>query len=1001
MFLRPLFALGLVFTALPALALDPAKSITQYAHRIWSQEEGLFQPTIYSLLQTRDGLIWLGTEDSLIRFDGIHFREFNEGRSVLHGSLIRSLAEDNQGNLWVGSLGAGVVRISPRGQATQFSMAQGLPSNSVFKVLAAADGSIWACTNAGLVHIRGNRIQVLTTAEGLPSNRLRTACLAADGSLWIAGLDFGLSHQSGSRFVGVPFQRTRITALECSPNGTVWIGTVSGLTSIPARSANAYTAANRLPDSEISALSQGPDGTLWIGSGNGITRLRNGEVSVYRPRDGLSHSQVLALLIDREGDLWAGTKNGLDQFANGKVTPFTTSEGLLSNDAGPVVEDNGGHLWIGSKDKGLSFFDGRRFHSLTTRQGLLSDSILSLAVNSAGSLWVGTSRGLNLVRDGKIAGSYLKGSPVRSLFADAQDTLWIGTDRGLNRLFHGRLSQILSVQSSVLAMSGDARVPLFASLSDSALYVFKQNRFSLRPLTITHAVDCFLLDPASHSIWMGTLGSGLLRWKNGAITHVYVKDGLYDDRIYSILCDRNSNFWLASSKGVFRLSQKELTDFADGKRRSITSLPFSTGQLRFECQGGVQPAACRTKDGRLWFSTTTGVVVIDPNHLQSNQSPPPVKIFSILVDGERSEPAGQLRIQPGQAKNIELRYAGLSFVSPEKVTFRYRLEGYDRVWIDAGTRREAFYTNLPPGPFVFRVEARNADGVWSAQPASLAFIVEPLLYQRRWFFPVLALLAGLLVLAGLRLRIRRLKQRFSLVLAERNRIARELHDTLLQGLSGITMQMQALWTKLPPSSERDQLNGIICDAGRCSKEARQSLWGLRAPAPAALSFSQKLIELARQSVAGRRISLSEQVDPINLSATPDTEYQLLRIAREAISNALQHAGALHLAIKLDQIEKTLRLTIEDDGFGFNHVDQPPRGHFGLQGMRERAAEIGAELSIASAPGRGTRVTVSLPLSVSPEPQSPTGTHRASTERLAPVKSVGVSPIRNARLLKRS
>ena len=944
--------------------------MTQYAHRIWGQEEGLFQPTIYSLLQTRDGLIWLGTQDSLIRFDGIHFREFDEGRSVLHGSLIRSLAQDTSGNLWAASLGSGLVRIAPDGNVKQFSTRNGLRSNVVFSVIAAADGSVWACTSDGLVRILGEHLQLFTTADGLASNRLRTACVAGDGALWVAGLDEGLSRQTGSRFseVSLPerFARASINALACSSDGAVWVGGLAGLTSISARQPSSYTSADGLPDNEVLSLAQGRDGTLWIGTDGGVTRLRNGELSVYRPRDGLSHSQVLALMVDREGDLWAGTKNGLDQFADGKVTPFTTSEGLLSNDAGPVIEDHSGRLWIGTANGGLNCFDGRRVCSLTTRQGLTSDSIFSLALSPAGDLWVGTANGLNRLRDGKISQTYrvrdgLLGPEVHSLFVDSGGVLWIGTNRGLQSLAGGTFKNRFPSAASVLAITGDNPGRIFASLSDSELYLLQGQRFARRTLTTSHPVDCFLLDSAKRTLWMGTLGSGLLRYRNGVLTHIYVKDGLYDNRIYSILRDDQSNVWLASSKGIFRLTEGELNDFADGRRSSVTSLPFSTGQLRFECQGGVEPAACRTRDGRLWFSTTTGVVVIDPKHLQSNLSPPPVKIFALLVDGERYPPYGRIHIKPGRAHNMEIRYAGLSFVSPEKVTFRYRLDGYDRRWVDAGSRREAFYTNLPPGAFAFAVEARNADGVWSSRPAVLTFAVDPRLYQHIWFFPALAALLGLAAFAFLRLRIRRLKQRFALVLAERNRIARELHDTLLQGLSGMTMQLQALWTTLPPTREREQLSEIIRDAGRCSREARQSLWGLRTGDPIDRIFSEKLRQMARECVANRHIALHERIEPVDLSTLPDAEYQLLRISREAIANTIKHAGALHLTVSLQQANSSVILSVQDDGLGFLPADSAPQGHFGVQGMHERAAEIGAELSVLSSASGGTRITVTLPL----------------------------------------
>ncbi|MBV8866937.1 MAG: hypothetical protein JO210_16195, partial [Acidobacteriaceae bacterium] len=404
----------------------------------------------------------------------------------------------------------------------------------------------------------------------------------------------------------------------------------------------------------------------------------------------------------------------------------------------------------------------------------------------------------------------------------------------------------------------------------------------------------------------------------------------------------------------------------DGRRKAVTSLPFTTGQLRFECRSGVQPAACRTKDGRLWFSTTNGLVVVDPNSLAKNQVPPPAAITALIVNGKRLAPASVPHLPPHETNNIEIRYAGLTFISPEKATFRYRLEGYDRTWMDANERRAAFYTNLPCGNFVFKVEARNSDGVWSSRAASLAFVVEPRFYQRRWFFPLVAIALALSVIAGFRMRIRRLRRGFQLILAERNRIARELHDTLLQGLSGITMQMQALWARLPSSREREFLSEIIRDAGACSAEARQSLWGLRTTAQSECDFSDRLVQLVRNAVYGRDISLSLMVEPVPLIEQPDVEHQLLRIVQEAVSNSLKHAAALQLTVKLYGRDGALHLLIDDDGSGFTNATGRTRGHFGIRGMQERAEEIGAEFSIVSSPGNGTSVRICLPISKSPE-----------------------------------
>ena len=964
------FLLGIYLR--PGAALDPNKTLVQYAHRIWGQEEGLFQPTIYSILQTRDGFLWLGTQDSLIRFDGMHFREFDE--TAFHQILIRTLIEDGNGNLWVGSVGGGVANITPAGVVTRFTTKQGLPSDSVFCLASDAKHQIWICTNQGLAVLKGKQVRVFTTADGLPTNQIRSTCQSKDGTRWVAGLDFGLARLNGSRFTtytGPGLSRKEsVTALACGSDGSVWVGKTSGLTEIRNGVSRAFTTRDGLPDNAVSALAAEADGSLWIGTNDGISRYRNGEISVYRTRDGLSHSLVLSLYVDREGSLWAGTKDGLDQFTDGKVTPYTTSQGLSGNEVGPVLEDAAGRLWIGTLGEGLNSFDGHRFRTLTTRNGLVDNTILSLEAGKTGDLWVGTRRGINRLRNGKVMATYtrkngLSGMEVRALFVDGQAILWAGTDKGLNR-FNGRTftedrmgSQFNS--TGVVALAGGHTVRLFVSTAAPGFDLLHDKKWTSDSVDVLRSIDCYYLDHAHHSAWMGTLGSGLLRWRNNVFTHVRVKDGLYDNRIYSIVRDDRANFWMASSKGIFRVSQKELDDFADGKIHSVTSIPFSTGQLRFECQSGVQPAAYRTHDGRLWFSTTNGLVVVDPHHLISNQIPPSVQVTAILVNGQRVDLHKNLQLKPSEG-NVEIRYAGLSFISPEKVSFRYMLDGYDKAWTEAGMRREAFFTNLPPGQFRFKVMAHNADGIASVEPAVLDFMVEPRLYQRVWFFPALAILFALAIVTGYRMRIRQLKQRFDLVLAERSRIARELHDTLLQGLSGITMQLQALWTKLPSSKEKQFLQEIIQDASRCSTQARQSLWGLRAVGTAAsLEFSEKLAQLARQAVEGKPPFLSLKLKPVSLSDFPDIEYQLLRIVQEVISNTLAHSRAKNIEIHLRLDDHELKLTLEDDGIGFETLGQQPFGHFGLTGMRERADEIGADLTVTSVPGRGTKTCIRLSL----------------------------------------
>jgi signal transduction histidine kinase/ligand-binding sensor domain-containing protein len=956
--------------------LDPGKRVTQYAHRIWGQEEGLFQPTIYSILQTKDGFLWLGTQDSLIRFDGMRFRQFELDGSAVQRKLVRDLAQDREGDLWAALVGGGVVKITSNEEVTRYTTQNGLPSDNTSCVVSDSHDALWICTDRGLARLAEGRVRVTTTAQGLPSNGIRSTCEATDGTRWVSGWDFGLARSHGERFTAYSNSqiapRDNVTALLCAADGSIWAGKETGLVKIQASGSRTFTVREGLPDNNVSALAQAPDGSIWIGTNDGVSRYRDGEFSVYRTRDGLSHSLVLSLYIDTEGSLWAGTKDGLDQFTDGKVTPYTTEDGMASNETGPVLEDAAGRLWIGTLGSGLDIFDGRTFTRLTAGDGLASDTVLSLAADPSHGVWAGTSQGLNLIRKRKLIRTYsqrdgLSSSEIRALFIDTKGTLWAGTSRGLDRLTGTRFERAAlsdsKLETGIVALGGGHTVRLFASTAPSGLYSIADESAANYPVDILHPIDCYYLDRVRHAVWMGTLGSGLLRWENQKLTHVRVKDGLYDNRIYSILRDDQANFWMASSKGIFRVGQRELEDFADGKTRSIASLPFSTGQLRFECRSGVQPGACRTRDGRLWFSTTNGLVVVDPNHLVSDRVPPPVKVTAVVVNGRRSMPDQKLRFKPFE-NNVEIRYAGLSFVSPEKVSFRYKLQGYDKGWTDAGGRREAFFTNLPPGIFRFEVMARNADGIWSRQAAAVDFRIEPRFYQHAWFFPLLAVGLALAGVGAYRMRIRRLRQRFDVVLAERTRIARELHDTLLQGLSGVTMQLQALWTRLPASKEKQFLADIIQDAGRCSTEARQSLWGLRRGGTPVLEFRDKLAVLARQAAAGHSVCLELRLEPVPLNHMPDTEYQLLRIAQEAISNALAHAGARTLEVELLIEGGLLRLSIADDGSGFSSGVDAPFGHFGLTGMRERAAEIGATLSVESSPASGTRVQIELPMSAS-------------------------------------
>jgi len=420
---------------------------------------------------------------------------------------------------------------------------------------------------------------------------------------------------------------------------------------------------------------------------------------------------------------------------------------------------------------------------------------------------------------------------------------------------------------------------------------------------------------------------------------------------------------MASSKGIFSVSRADLLKFAAGKIQTVNSTPFSPleGLQAVECKPGVQPSAWRMLDGSLSFSTTHGLVAIDPNRVQVKFTPPPLVIESVTIDGRSQTPAEVKGLAPGN-KNLEFVYTALSFRVPSRIAFRYKLEGFDKNWNDAGTRRQASYTNLPPGNYRFHVTACNPDGTCNDQGASLAFTLPAFFYQRPWFFAVCTILAIFLARLAYAFRIQHLKRQFGIVLGERSRIARELHDTLIQGFSGVTMEMQALAARLP-AGHREALLDIVNDAANCLSEARRSVAELRRNPAEEAGLAAGISQVAKQAAGVNGPVLLLDLDPVPPGLPAYVEYNLLRISQEAVTNCAKHSGAANIEVTLRVTEECVRLSVKDDGAGFQTGwdGESPDGHFGLTGMKERAKDIGADFRVDSAPRAGTTVAVSLPV----------------------------------------
>ena len=934
-------------------------------------QTGLPQATIFSIQQTHDGYLWLGTQRGLVRFDGVRFTMPDSSNAVsLQSTWVRSLLEDEQHSLWIGTSDMGLIRLRD-GVMTPYSLREALPSTSIHCLAPGVRGEFWVCTASGLVRAAGGKFVTYGTEQGLSTNNIRGACETPDGKLWSGGDSAELNVWDGARFTrhrlaSLPKNAT-VRAMLCASDGAIWIGATSGLIRLMNGKERRFTKSDGLADDWVDALAEGGGGSLWIGTKNGFSRVLNGEIESFRAKDGLSQSTVYALHEDREGSLWVGTKHGLDQFFDGRTIPFTANEGLPSNDTGPVFQDRSGNIWVGTLGAGLGKFNGRGFSVLTTRQGLVSNTIRALAEDAEGNLWVGTDAGLNRFRNGLVDRTYttqdgLPGNAIRCLFRDRHGQLWAGTRSGAAVFRPGRFVRG-SGQAAILALGEDGAGRLFAATEGGGLEIDAGRK--LQPAQpnsgLPRDVDALYKDREG-LLWMGTLGGGLRLLKDGKVFTFWMRDGLFDDDIYGIASDSRDRLWMACSNGIFSVNRSDLLKFAAGSISKFSSTPYiPTDALRtIECKPGVQPAVWRMRDGALWFSTIRGVIVLDPSHLDRKLSPPPVVIEEVTVNGRQEDPSRIESMLPGQ-KNLEFRYTGLSYYAPSRLTFRYKLDGFDRDWTQAGSRREALYTNLPPGKYVFRVTACNVDGTCDQTGSSVAFSLAPEYYQRAWFFPLCAAIIAACVWIAYRLRIRDYKAQFDMILGERSRIARELHDTLIQGFSGVTMEMQALCAKLSSPEEKRTLQEIVQDAAKSLREARRSVAGLRAAPGSQSGLGAAIAAAARQITEAKDIRLKLKLERSPSGLPAEVEYNLLRIAQEAVSNAVKHSGAGTIEVTLQSTPALVSLTVQDDGSGFALVaGAASPGHYGLIGMKERAVHIGAAFEIDGEPGRGTMIRVSLP-----------------------------------------
>ena len=981
-----LFACVVLAWSPETFALDPKLDVSQYAHTSWKIRDGFPKGDLGAIAQTRDGYLWLGTESGLFRFDGVKSVLWHPpANQELPSNWIFSLLVTRDGTLWIGTE-KGLASWKD-GKLTQFPE---LADRYLFKLLEDHEGTVWASgmavSTGRLCAIRNGSVQCFGD-DGSLGRGAFNLYEDSKGNLW-AGVKDGLWRWKPGppKFYPLAGEPDGIQCFGEDNDGTLLVGWNSGIHRFVDGKTELYSIPGRVGQIRGRRMLRDRDGSLWIGTFNeGLVHVHQGRTDVFGLSQGLSGEAAWILFEDREGSIWVATRNGLDRFRGFAISAFSVNQGLSSTRIRSVVADKDGGIWLATPDS-LNRWNNGQVSIIGKTDGFTPNSLFQ---DDAGRIWVSTPFGFGYMKNDRFVSVDKTPGAVTAFAQDKAGSVWIANEHaGLFQVVRESVVQQipwskLGRNDPVTAVSADPfRGGLWFGFFLGGIAYYSEGKiqtsYSTADGLTAGRVSEFRLDQDG-TLWIATEG-GLSRLKNGRFATLTSRNGLPCDGVHWVREDDARSFWLYTPCGLLRVARSELDAWSIALDHDVNAVPTVHATV-FDISDGVRslatanhftPQVAKSTDGKLWFLVgEDGVNVVDPNHLAFNNLAPPVHIEQFVADRKTydsiSDGSGLVRLPP-LIRDLQIDYTALSLAAPEKILFRYKLEGRDRDWQEAGNRRQVFYTDLDPGTYRFRVMACNNNGVWNETGTYVDFYIAPAYYQTGWFRVgvVILFLFALAVLYQLRLQqvARQVRARMEERLEERERIARDLHDTLLQSVQGLILKFHAVSKQIPADTAAyDALEKTLDHADQVLAEGRDSIRNLRVNSASLSDLPAAFRSVAEETSQGRDAIFKTVVEGHARDLHPLVLEESYCIGREAIINALTHSEGRHVEAEITYDSRLFRLRVRDDGRGIEPkiLEAGGRsGHWGLQGMHERAQKIGGQLKFWSRPETGTEVELTVP-----------------------------------------